>query len=124
MLKDRNVPRITQTAYRSGGSCRNWIFAVERKFTNEGDTVYSRFLDLASAFDTVEFCVLLEQLFKAGMLEVDSRLVLQCLQQGEGHSLLVPFNFERGIRQGSVLSPTLFNLVISSTKRKISGSEY
>ena len=43
------------------------------------------------------------------MLEVDSRLVLQCHQQG---SLSVPFNIERGICQGSVLSPTLFNLII------------
>ena len=32
-----------------------------------GDNVYSCFYDLASAFDTVEFCVLLENLFHAGI---------------------------------------------------------
>ena len=75
------------------------------------------FFDLASAFDTVEFCVLLEQLFNAGIkgkcwrlihdwyCNVTSRVKL-------GYSLSVPFNIERGIHQGSVLSPTLFNLVM------------
>ena len=62
------VPQVTQTAYRKGVPCRDAIFAGQEaitKFTGEGDNVYSCFYDLASAFDTVEFCILLEQLFHA-----------------------------------------------------------
>ena len=53
VLEDRNIPQITQTAYRSGGSCRDSIFAAlgaERKFTNEEDTMYSCFFRSCQCF--------------------------------------------------------------------------
>ena len=70
ILEDAGVPQLTQTAYRKKISCSDSIFAgheVISRFAKEGDHVYSCFYDLSNAFDTVEFCVLLEQLSHAGV---------------------------------------------------------
>ena len=70
ILDESEVPQLTQTAYRRNVGCRDSIFAsqeVNHKFINEGDSVYTCYYDLEKAFDTVEFCVLLEQLVHVGI---------------------------------------------------------
>ena len=121
ILEDSGIPQITQTAYRKGVSCQNSISASHEaieKFTSDGDTVYTCFHDLASAFDTVEFSVLLEELFNAGICGKSWGLIKNWYcglvsQVRLGNHLSNPFNITRGIRQGSVLSPLLFNLIIA-----------
>ena len=72
----------------------------------------SCFYDLIdSAFDTVEFCVLLEELFHAGVKGKYWRLIQQwycdLMSQAKLDNLLSkPFNISRGICQGFVLSPS------------------
>ena len=69
-LEDSSHPQLTQSAYRKNVSCVDSIFASQeavRFFTAEGDHVYSSFYDLQCAFDTVEYCILLEELFNAGV---------------------------------------------------------
>ena len=59
------IPQATQTAY-----VQILFFASTEalpKFKSQGDNAYSCFYDLTSAFDTVEFCVLLQNLFHAGV---------------------------------------------------------
>ena len=70
ILRDRNIPQLTQTAYQRGVSCADATFTCQEvisKFTREGDSMYSCFYDLASAFDTVEYPVLLSHLKKSGI---------------------------------------------------------
>ena len=70
VLEDAGIPQLTQTAYRKGVSCQDSIFVgteCNSSFVNGGDNVYTCFYDLASAFDTVEFSVLLTELFTAGI---------------------------------------------------------
>ena len=79
--------------------------------------MFSCLYDLASAFDTVEFCVLLEELFHTGIKGKCWRLIQQWYhnpmsQVRLGNLPSKPFNINCGIRQGSVLSLTLFNLYI------------
>ena len=79
--------------------------------------MYSCFYDLASAFDTVEFCVLLQSLFHAGIKGKCWRLLRDWYcnltsQVKLGSYMSEPFAICRGIRQGSILSPMLFNLVM------------
>ena len=64
----------------------------------------------------MEFCVLLEELFHIGVKGKCWRLIQQWYrdpisQVRLGDLLSKPFNINRGIHQGSVLSPTLFILV-------------
>ena len=65
-LTEENIPQLTQTGFQKSVFCSDAIFSCLEtisKFIREGDTVYSCFYDLASAFDTIEYPVLL---FKAG----------------------------------------------------------
>ena len=65
ILKNRNIPQLTQTAYQRGVSCADATFTCQEtisKFICDGDSVYSCFYDLASAFDTVEYPVLPKEL--------------------------------------------------------------
>jgi hypothetical protein len=78
ILKDRNIPQLTQTAYQRGVSCANATFSCQEtisKFIREGDSVYSCFYDLASAFDTVEYPVLLNHLKNSGITGKTWRLI-------------------------------------------------
>ena len=120
ILDVANVPQSTQTAYRKGVSSRDSIFASQEanaRFIREGEKVYSCYYDLASAFDTVEFSVILEELYHAGVRGKCWRLVRQWYQDLRsqvklGFHLSRCFSISQGIRQGSVLSPSLFNLVL------------
>ena len=70
ILKDRNIPQLTQIAYQRGVSCADATFTCQEtisKFIRDGDSVYSCFYDLASAFDTVEYPVLLYHLKNSGI---------------------------------------------------------
>ena len=71
ILRDRNIPQLTQTAYQCGVSCADTTFACQEtisKLIRDGNSVYSCFYDLASAFDTVEYSVLLSHLKNFGIL--------------------------------------------------------
>ena len=96
---------------RKGVGCMDSIFlgkeAISR-FTAEGDFVYSCFHDLASAFDTVEFCMLLEQLSHAGVKGKCWRLIKDwhknlTTQVRLDNHLSSAFPIQRGICQGSAV---------------------
>ena len=53
--KQSNLPQLTQTAYQHGVSCADATFSCQEtisKYIRDGDSVYSCFYDLASAFDS------------------------------------------------------------------------
>ena len=78
VLADENVPQTTQTGFQKGVSCTDAIFSCLEtisKYVREGDSVYSCFYDLASAFDTVEYPVLLNHLYRAGVVGKTWRLI-------------------------------------------------
>ena len=85
--------------------------------TRKQDTIYSCFYDLASAFDTVEYPVLLDHLYSAGISGKAWRLIKSWYTDIKslvlvGSSTSTSFTIQRGVRQGSVLSPVLFLLVM------------
>ena len=82
---------------------------------------------LQKAFDSVEFPVLLDHLFSIGINGKTWRLIRNwykggtCSVQVDG-AISSPFSIERGIRQGSVLSPTLFNIVMDPLLKSLESS--
>ena len=77
------------------------------------------FYDLEKAFDSVEYCVLLHHLFRSGINGKTWRIIRYFYtnpraQVRSGNGLSEVINLERGVRQGSVLSPLLFLLVMDS----------
>ena len=120
ILKDRNIPQLTQTAYQRGVSCADATFTCQEtisKFIRDGDSVYSCFYDLASAFDTVEYPVLLYHLKNSGITGKTWRLIKDWYADVRSHvrvgkATSSPISISRGVRQGSVLPPLLFLLIM------------
>ena len=121
VLSDNCVPHLNQTAYQRGVSSSDATFSCQEtisKFIRDGDSIYSYyFYDLASAFDTVEYSVLLSHLKNAGVSGKAWRLVKDWYTNVSssvkvGRQVSPSFSVSRGVRQGSVLSPTLFLLVM------------
>ena len=80
--------------------------------------------DLEKAFDSVEFSVLLERLFHAGINSKTWRLLRSWYSDGRssvrlGQHVSPPFALGRGVRQGPVLSPALFLLIMDPLLRQL-----
>ena len=120
VLSDLNIPYKTQTAFQKGLSCSDAIFSCQEaisKYIREGDSVYSCFYDLASAFDTVEYPVLLDHMWKCGIVGKCWRVIKNWYSNSSScvrinGSTSRSFSINRGVKQGSVLSPFLFLFVM------------
>ena len=73
--------------------------------------------DLQKAFDSVEFPELLDHMFSIGVNGKTWRLIRNwyaggtCFVHVDGASS-TSFHIDRGVHQGSILSPTLFSIVM------------
>jgi len=77
--------------------------------------LYLCFVDYQKAFDRVKHDKLQEIMEKAGIPELERRLIInlywrQCASVRWNGDISRDVNVERGIRQGCVISPLLFNL--------------
>jgi hypothetical protein len=110
-----------QFGFKRGHSCADAIFALKSTinyFTERGSCIYAAALDLSKAFDTVNHYKLFSTLLKAGI----PRSVINIICDWYGKlfvcvrwngSLSDIFQVCSGVRQGSTLSPALFNLFIN-----------
>ena len=121
------LPHINQSAYRRAVSCADAIFATQEvvaRYLRGGSRVYMCLYDLQKAFDSVEYPVLLEKLYNAGVNGKMWRLLRNwytggsCQVKLDG-KLSHSFEVERGVRQGSVLSPALFLLVMDPLLKQL-----
>ena len=127
LFSDAGLPHPNQSAYRKGVSCTDAIFATQEminRYMQEGCNVFMCLYDLQKAFDSVEIPVLLHRLFEAGVNSKTWRL-LQDWYTNCSSNVRVgchnssSFHLYRGVRQGSVLSPSLFLLVMDPLLRQL-----
>ena len=80
--------------------------------------------DLQKAFDSIEYPILLKRLYEAGVDGKLWRLLKDWYEGGTGLDgrLSDEFTVEMGVKQGSVLSPALFLLVMDPLLRQLQGS--
>ena len=133
ILSDLNIPHCLQTAYRKGLSCSDAVFATQEALLihlRDGGYPYLCLFDLEKAFDSIEFCILLERLFKIGINGKCWHILLSWYSSASsrvriGSKLCDPFPIARGVKQGSVLSPILFltvvDILLSSLKDEDAG---
>ena len=74
------------------------------------ETLFQTFYDLEKAVDSVEYCILLKHLYSSGIHGKCWRIIQSFYDRPKGHvkvnGCLSPgFLIDRGVRQGSVLSP-------------------
>ena len=90
--------------------------------------MYLCFYDLQKAFDSVQYPILLKRLYDAGINGRTWRLIKawyshpKCKVKVDGQ-LSTAFTIERGVLQGSVLSPVLFLLVMDPLLRELEESK-
>ena len=126
-LIEADFPHQNQSAFRKHVGCPDAIFATQEliaRYISDGSTVHMCLFDLEKAYDSVEFAVLLDRLFSIGVNGKTWRIIRnwyengRCFVQVDGRSSS-SFLVERGVRQGSVLSPTLFNIVMDPLLRSM-----
>ena len=114
---NRELPDI-QAGFRNGRGTRDqianncWIIEKARQFQK---TIYFCFIDYAKAFDCVDQNKLYKILTELGMPD-HLTCLLRNLYAGQeatvrtGHGSTDWFQSEKGVHQGRILSPCLFNL--------------
>ena len=120
LFVERGFPHPSQMAHQRGLSCTDAIFSTQEailKHIREGDTPYLCFFDLEKAFDSVEYSTLLSHIFKLGINGKCWRLIKDWYYDTSSvvkvnNKCSDSFPVKRGVKQGSVLSPTLFIAVM------------
>ena len=126
ILLEFNSPHFLQTAYQRGVSCGDAIFATQEaalKVLREGGKAFLSLFDLEKAFDTIEKAVLLQCLYNKGISGRAWRIINSWYTGATAaieieNTVSELFQQERGVRQGSVLSPTLFLMVMDEMLKK------
>ncbi len=90
----------------------------------EGDSPYLCLYDLEKAFDSIEYDVLLHHLYSVGIHGKTWRIVKSWYTNPTcsislHHQISSQFTIHRGVKQGSVLSPLLFCLVMDKLLQKM-----
>ena len=127
ILEEVGVPDFAQTAYQKGISCADAIFATQEALlthVRDGGKQFLCLYDIEKAFDSVELPILLKQLFSIGINGKLWRLLKHWYSTSSakvkvnGH-ISSSFDICRGVRQGSVLSPTLFLAVMDILLKRL-----
>ena len=114
---DREVGQ-TQFGFRPGSGTREGIFCfniLAQKHIEVNQDLYTCFIDYSKAFDKVQHVQLIDCLEKIGIDGRDIRVIANLYWHQKAairlQNELSPFTpIERGVRQGCVLSPYLFNI--------------
>ena len=90
---------------------------VVSRYTQNGSPVLGCFLDASKAFDVIDHGILFDTLTKRGLpfpivIFLASWYSMQKMQVRWDESLSEPFSVSSGVRQGSVISPHLFAVVV------------
>ena len=118
---EADIPHPNQSAYRKKVLCADAIFATQEiiaRYMGNGSRVFMCLYDLQKSFDSIEYPVLLDRLYAAGINGRCRRLIKNwyegacCRVKIDEGKLSQPFPVDRGVKQGSILSPTLFLLVM------------
>lgn len=119
-LDKHGIIPVCQAGFRKGRSCTDHIVKLTahmRKAISSNRTLLATFFDVKRAFDTVWHSKLLDKLGKIGVSGrmynfIASFLSNRSLQVKIGQSISQEHFLDMGVPQGSVIAPTLFNIML------------
>ena len=124
VIKKRITPMIerklseNQLGFRKGRGTREGIFQVRQlgeRLIQMNRKLYMAFIDYSKAFDRVQHQKLMDLMKRTGIPELERRLIAN-LYWGQtavvkiGNDISESITVKKGVRQGCILSPILFNL--------------
>ena len=127
-LEENNKIHNSQAGFRSGFSTSDHAFtlyaATQKYLTKSGSKLYVAFIDLKKAFDNVTHRTLLDSLYNAGVsskfiqaIKAIYNRVKSCVRVEDDVTAM--FDCPQGLRQGCVLSPTLFTIIINKVALRV-----
>ena len=127
VLDRLGFPDINQTAFQKGISCADAIFSTQEvllHYIRQGESPFLCFYDIEKAFDSIEFPVLLSHLQSIGISGKSWQLIKSWYDSPTSRVKLHncvsdPFLITGGVKQGSVLSPSLFLVVMNTLIQKL-----
>ena len=126
-ISEKILPE-TQCGFRGNRSTVDMIFAARQlleKSREQNRKLYVAFIDLSKAFDSVDRNLLWKVLQQYGCTKHFTKL-LESLHNGMtarikiGEDLSEPFAVTRGVKQGCVLAPVIFNIYVQCVTHLLS----
>ena len=123
---EKEVGRL-QSGFRPGTGTREGIFNLRticERATDEQKDVYICFIDYTKAFDRVKHFKMMESLSEIGIDDKDLQIISKLYREQSASvrtesGMTSEFKIKKGVRQGCVLSPNLFNLYTEKISREV-----
>ena len=131
-LESNDILSDLQTGFRPNRSCHDHMIALYNIALNRrlnGKDIFCCFIDFRKAFDTVNRKILWQKLSQYG---IDGLFLktLQSMYDGSEYTVEINgcctpwFQVKNGVKQGCLLSPSLFNLYVNDLLVSLSMSEH